>query len=191
MRRMLATLVIGVALVAAACGDDDDTTGAAPTSAGAAATTGAATVTTAKASADDGYGGGVAATTAPASETSGSASEEGGGEVSLAATSLGQVLVDQDGHTLYLFQPDAQAKSTCYDQCEDTWPYLDAASGVGDGLKASLLGTTMRTDGEAQATYNGWPLYRFSGDKAKGDTNGEGIGGVWFPIDASGNKVSK
>jgi len=60
------------------------------------------------------------------------------------------------------------------------------ASGVGEGLDASLLGTTERTTGETQATYNGWPLYSYAGDAAPGDTTGQGVGGVWFALDASG-----
>ena len=51
---------------------------------------------------------------------------------------------------------------------------------AGAGLSSSLLGRIKRPDGTTQVTYNGMPLYYFSGDANPGDTNGQGIGGVWF-----------
>ena len=107
----------------------------------------------------------------------------------LIDTDLGSVLADGDGFTLYIFKPDAQGDSTCYDQCADNWPFTPEVSDVGDGLDASLLGTTERTTGETQATYNGWPLYTFGGDPGPGLTNGQGIGDSWYVIDATGTAV--
>ncbi len=117
----------------------------------------------------------------------GAAGEEAG--LALATSGFGDVLVDAAGNIVYLFTPDGQGDSTCYDQCADNWPFVAEASGVGAGLDASLLGTTTRTNGDVQATYNGWPLYYFGGDAAPGDTNGQGVGDVWWVVDAAGGAV--
>ena len=75
------------------------------------------------------------------------------------------------------------------------WPPL-LASGtatVGNGAKASLLGESTRSDGKQQVTYNGHPVYRFSGDQKAGDTNGQGVnvfGGSWYVLTATGNRVT-
>ncbi|MFT7597519.1 MAG: putative lipoprotein with Yx(FWY)xxD motif [Acidimicrobiales bacterium] len=111
------------------------------------------------------------------------------GAIASANSDLGDIIVDDAGNTLYLFVPDAQGDSTCYDDCEAAWPVLGEATGVGDGLDASLLGTTERTNGDIQATYNGWPLYYFAKDVAVGDTNGQGVGDVWYVLDAAGSAI--
>jgi predicted lipoprotein with Yx(FWY)xxD motif len=108
---------------------------------------------------------------------------------------LGTVLVDSEGRTLYLFQKDSGTQSACFGACASAWPPLRATGTptVGDGANASLVGTTPRSDGKPQVTYNGHPLYLFSGDQKPGDTNGEGstaFGGGWFALDAAGNQVS-
>ena len=59
----------------------------------------------------------------------------------------------------------------------------------GDGVDASLLGTVAHPGAGTQVTYNGWPLYLFSGDSDPGDTNGQGQGGVWFVLDPTGNAI--
>ncbi len=111
------------------------------------------------------------------------------GGLSLVATDLGDIVVDDSGFTIYSFQPDLQGESTCYDQCEATWPVVNEVSAVGDGLDASLLGTTTRTDGSVQATYNDWPLYYFANDSSAGDRNGQGSGAAWYVLDAAGDPV--
>lgn len=108
---------------------------------------------------------------------------------------LGKILVDSQGHTLYLFEKDTGTKSTCTGACAEQWPPLGASGKpvVGSGLSASKIGTTPRSDGAAEVTYNGHPLYLFAGDSKPGDTNGQGItafGGGWFVLSASGNKVT-
>ena len=115
---------------------------------------------------------------------------DAGAEIQVTSTDLGDVVVDSDGNTLYLFTPDAQGDSTCYDQCEANWPPLVGDVTAGEGLDADLLGSTDRTDGSVQVTYNGWPLYYFAGDTAPGDTNGQGLNGVWFVVSPDGNAVS-
>jgi predicted lipoprotein with Yx(FWY)xxD motif len=108
---------------------------------------------------------------------------------------LGKILVDSQGHTLYLFEKDTGTKSTCTGACAEQWPQLRASGkpAVGSGLSASEVGTTPRSDGAAEVTYNGHPLYLYAGDSKPGDTNGQGLnvfGGGWFALSASGNKVS-
>jgi predicted lipoprotein with Yx(FWY)xxD motif len=56
-------------------------------------------------------------------------------------------------------------------------------------VDASKFGTTKRTDGTTQVTYNGWPLYYFAKDKAPGDVTGQGVGSVWYVVSAAGDKV--
>jgi predicted lipoprotein with Yx(FWY)xxD motif len=114
-----------------------------------------------------------------------------GGTVQLADSDLGSILVDADGMTLYLLESDGDGTSTCTADCAATWPpLLDEAPVAGDGVDDSLLGTTTRDDGEVQVTYAGHPLYGFASDEAPGDTEGQGVGDVWFVVDASGKAVT-
>lgn len=101
---------------------------------------------------------------------------------------LGSFLVDSKGKTLYLYTKDAPNTSNCYGSCASYWPPLltTGAPVAGAGLTASMLGTTKRTDGTTQVTYNGWPLYYYVSDKAAGDTSGENVQGVWFVITPAG-----
>jgi predicted lipoprotein with Yx(FWY)xxD motif len=115
-------------------------------------------------------------------------------KVSVASTGLGRILVDGRGHTLYLFAKDSRGKSTCSGACAGFWPPLIAAGKplAGPGLKATMLGTTKRTDGRLQVTYNRHPLYAFAKDTRKGDTKGEGLdvfGAHWYALSAAGAKV--
>ena len=110
--------------------------------------------------------------------------------VEAADTSLGVVLVDAEGFTLYVFADDAPDTSNCADGCAEAWPpaAVDGEVVAGPGVDGSLLGTIERDDGSTQVTYESQPLYRFAGDEAPGDTNGEGVADVWFVIalDAAG-----
>jgi predicted lipoprotein with Yx(FWY)xxD motif len=114
--------------------------------------------------------------------------------VSLRTTQAGKVLVAANGRTLYLFTADKGGKSACYGKCASVWPPLIAASPtVGTGLRASMLGTTKRTDGKLQVTYGGHPLYVFAKDKQAGDVRGEGIvhfGGTWWVVSAAGKPLT-
>jgi len=113
--------------------------------------------------------------------------------VSLASGALGEHLVDSKGMTLYLFTKDSPGTSTCYDKCAAAWPALltSGAPQAASGVDASKFGTLTRTDGSTQVTYNGWPLYYFAKDKQAGDTTGEGVGGVWFCVSATGDAVKQ
>ena len=130
-------------------------------------------------------------TEAPATPTEATTTTEAGAEsvVMVADSSLGSILVDGDGNTLYLFTPDKQGESVCYDQCEAAWPPLVDDFVAGDGIDAALLGTAPRTDGTNQVTYNGWPLYYFANDAAPGDVNGQGVNDVWYVLSPDGQGI--
>jgi predicted lipoprotein with Yx(FWY)xxD motif len=117
--------------------------------------------------------------------------EAGDVTVASASVDLGEILVDADGLSLYLFEPDEQGPSTCDDDCEASWPPLvtDGEPTADDGADPDLLSTTERDDGTSQVTYDGWPLYRWAGDEAEGDINGQGIQGVWWLVDPTGAPV--
>jgi predicted lipoprotein with Yx(FWY)xxD motif len=131
-----------------------------------------------------------AASVAPAPSAPAPSAAAAGAAVALADTSLGKVLTGDKGMTLYVFTPDNGGDSTCYDKCATNWPALMGASATaGDGLTAGDFGTTTRKDGSAQVTFKGWPLYYFAGDKAAGDVGGQGLGGKWFVVDATGKMI--
>jgi predicted lipoprotein with Yx(FWY)xxD motif/plastocyanin len=104
---------------------------------------------------------------------------------------LGSFLADDKGMTLYLYTKDTPNTSNCYDSCAQAWPPLltQGAPTAGTGVDASLLGTTTRTDGSSQVTYNGWPLYYFAKDQKAGDVTGQNVGKVWFVVSAKGDMV--
>lgn len=115
--------------------------------------------------------------------------------INLAESSeMGQYLVDQNGMALYLFVPDAQGASTCYDDCATNWPPVTVASAdalptLGEGLDQAMLGTVERDDGTLQVTYNGWPLYYYLGDMEAGVATGQGLGDNWWVVDATGTAI--
>lgn len=101
---------------------------------------------------------------------------------------------DAKSVSLYLFEADTKATSTCYDACAQAWPPLltEGTPVAGDQLDAGMLSTAQRKDGSTQVTYNGWPLYYFAKDQAPGDTQGqdvEGFGAEWYLISPQGQKV--
>jgi predicted lipoprotein with Yx(FWY)xxD motif len=119
-----------------------------------------------------------------------------GAVVSTAKTSLGRIIVKSNGRTLYLFGKDRNGKSACSGQCATFWPPLITSGKprVNGGARASLVGTTKRTDGRLQVTYNHHPLYTFVKDTKAGQTNGEGVnafGGTWNAVSPAGAKVAK
>jgi predicted lipoprotein with Yx(FWY)xxD motif len=127
---------------------------------------------------------------------SNAAARASGPVVSTAKTSLGTILVNSSGRTLYLFGKDKNGKSACTGQCAAFWPPLIAKGKprVAGGAKASLLGTVKRADGRLQVTYNHHPLYMFAKDTKKGQTNGEEVtafGAEWYAVSPAGAKVEK
>lgn len=101
-------------------------------------------------------------------------------------------LTDAEGRSLYVFGNDVDGVSSCYDECAVNWPPLlvEGEPVAGQGVAASLLGTTERSDGTRQVTYSGMPLYYFMGDEAPGDTTGHGRGGVWLLLSAYGTTLA-
>ena len=176
------TLVGGLAalaLVAAACSN------ASPGSGSAAGTPAPGTGGTA-------YGGYAAPAPAPGSAAGSAAS--GPAMVSTRSAKLGTIVTDQAGRTLYLFEKDTGPTSTCSGACAQAWPPLltGAAPGAGPGATSSLIGSSRRSDGTMQVTYAGHPLYTFSGDRAAGQTNGEGLtafGAGWYVLTPQGMKI--
>ena len=114
--------------------------------------------------------------------------------VTAASSKLGMILVDGGGRTLYLFAKDQPNQSACDGACVAAWPVdqSGATPKAGGGVKASLLGTISRGDGTTQVTYNGHPLYYYSGDSGAGQQNGQGVdafGAGWFVVSPTGGKV--
>ncbi|WP_263729494.1 hypothetical protein [Cellulomonas sp. SG140] len=147
------------------------------------------------------YGG--AATSAPAMGSSASAgggaygSGASGGSTSAtavtvmtASSSLGTILVDGSGRTLYLFTKDSPNTSTCTGGCLAAWPPLLGTATAGTGVDSSLLGTLTRPDGKTQVSYKGMPLYYWAQDSAPGQTNGQGVQGVWWVVSPQGTPIT-
>jgi predicted lipoprotein with Yx(FWY)xxD motif len=111
--------------------------------------------------------------------------------VQLGETSLGDVLVDAEGLTLYMFDKDTEGISTCYEDCAVAWPPLlvEGEPAVGEGLDESLVTTVPRDDGTMQVKYGDWPLYYWKDDKAPGDVLGQAVGEVWWVVGADGQPI--
>jgi predicted lipoprotein with Yx(FWY)xxD motif len=135
---------------------------------------------------DDDAGSGTAATAAP---TTAAAQETNGATVAVASSSLGDILVDAEGRTLYAFTKDQGDQSACSGECATNWPALTGTATAGTGAQAGLLSTSMQANGSSQVTYGGRPLYHFAGDTKPGDLNGQGVGNVWFAVTADGELV--
>jgi predicted lipoprotein with Yx(FWY)xxD motif len=114
------------------------------------------------------------------------------------------IVVDADEKTLYMFTADTNGQATCIgDQpapdCGKVWPPLTAGEALegGEGIDEDLLGTTKRTDGETQVTYNNHPLYYFQGyaetpaDEKPGDVNGQGYLGIWYVLSQEGTPIRR
>jgi predicted lipoprotein with Yx(FWY)xxD motif len=116
--------------------------------------------------------------------------------VGVARSRLGRILVDGRGRTLYLFEKDKGTTSTCYGSCASIWPPLTTA-GKPHAVRGALgarLGTTRRTDGKLEVTYNGHPLYRYVADTKPGDTKGQDLnqfGGGWYVLSPTGRKIER
>lgn len=108
------------------------------------------------------------------------------GGIHVADTELGEILVDPDGFTLYIFTADGDGESTCYDACASLWPPIPATTPISPDLDAAIFGSTTRTDGMEQLTVNGMPLYLYTPDTNPGDVTGQGFNDVWFVVDGDG-----
>ncbi len=137
-----------------------------------------------------------AATEAPATDAPTGVPVTGAATVNVAEVgTFGQALVDAEGRSLYLFTNDTQnsGTSSCTGDCLVEWPplFTDGEPVAGEGVDAAMLGTITLPDGTSQVTYNGWPLYYFHEDTAAGDTNGQGLGGVWFLVTPAGEMIEQ
>lgn len=134
---------------------------------------------------------GIAAAATPVS-TRQSGDNAAGAAVNVGDSSLGQILVDANGMTLYLFDNDEPGKSNCDAACLRRWPPLLADAGTqpvgGSGVSATL-GTIQRDDGTTQVTANNMPLYYWFEDKQAGDTLGQAVGDVWWVLAPDGTAI--
>jgi predicted lipoprotein with Yx(FWY)xxD motif len=167
LRLLSGSLILGAAAAVAACGSSSSPGTAASSSGGAAAGTSPSAAVTISAKSVPGFG---------------------------------TVLVNGQGRTLYMLTSEKGGKITCTDEtgCTKVWPDTELPKGVtaataGSGIQPSLLGTVKDASGSLYVTYNGWPLYTFSGDSVPGTVKGQGItsfGGTWYVLSTSGNPVT-
>ncbi|MEY9963547.1 putative lipoprotein with Yx(FWY)xxD motif [Streptacidiphilus sp. MAP12-16] len=130
---------------------------------------------------------------APASVPASAPAADGGVKlVAVNTAQLGPIVTDADGRTLYRFDKDTSnpSASNCAGACASKWPPATVQDKVSlNGVSSGLVGTVTRADGTKQLTLNGWPLYRFAGDTAAGQVNGQGVGGTWFASTPLGAKA--
>jgi predicted lipoprotein with Yx(FWY)xxD motif len=117
-------------------------------------------------------------------------------KIQLRHTSLGKVLVDASGFTLFRFTKDGRNQDTCVkiSQCPGTWPALTTSGKplAGPGVKASLLSTIKLPSGAKQVTYAGHALYRYANAEERGETtyvSAMQFGGTWYAVNAAGSTV--
>ncbi|HEY2947875.1 MAG TPA: hypothetical protein VGJ53_05670 [Micromonosporaceae bacterium] len=115
--------------------------------------------------------------------------------LSAQPTSLGTILVNGKGMTVYQFAKDKDGTSTCTGACAANWPFVPAPASLPASLPGvtGKLGSTTRPDGAHQLTIAGHPVYTFAGDSAPGQTNGQGLtnyGGLWTALSPAGAAVS-
>lgn len=105
---------------------------------------------------------------------------------------LGEILVDGNGMTLYMFANDEPNTVNCTEGCLENWPPLvtQGSPVLGEGVDPTLVGNAPLPDGRMIVTYNSMPLYYYSGDAAPGDVNGQGVGDVWWVVSPEGNPVN-
>lgn len=173
----LCALAMGLALLAA-CGEDPES---APDRADPTASETAETPTTSQPPSTP--------TTAPPSPTQ--TSGPTGPRIVADDSEFGSMLFDADGQAIYLFDVETTAKPTCYDACAEAWPpVLTAGKPVaGDSVRAALLGTTKRTDGTTQVTYNDHPLYYYAHEDP-GEVKCHDVflnGGNWYVVQPDGD----
>ncbi|MBQ1443938.1 MAG: hypothetical protein IIZ13_08845 [Renibacterium sp.] len=127
-----------------------------------------------------------------ASASASASSTAAAAELKTAQTSLGNILVDGKGMSVYLFDKDVKDSGTsaCAGECIANWPAVTTSSSapVLEGVTGQV-GTIGTADGKRQITVNGMPLYYFAKDSAAGDTAGQGVNGVWWVLDPAGAKI--
>lgn len=114
------------------------------------------------------------------------------GEIHVASTSLGQVLVDGAGRTLYMLTADGPGRSTCDRTCLQLWPPVAPPSATTLPGVSAAVGSATTPDGQTTVTVGGWPLYTYALDHGPGEVSGEGIvsfGGTWYALSPDGTPV--
>jgi predicted lipoprotein with Yx(FWY)xxD motif len=168
--RVVFFLVAAVAL--GGCGSDDDgTTASVP-----------ATTTTETREANE-------ATTERDAATNGAADEP---TITVRQSEFGRMLFDSKKQAIYIFQRDRKGESVCYDECAEAWPpvFSSGKPKMGDGVKASLLGTVKRRDGKLQVTYADQPLYYYA-HEGPGEVRCHNVdlnGGLWWVVGPDGKR---
>jgi predicted lipoprotein with Yx(FWY)xxD motif len=106
---------------------------------------------------------------------------------------FGEILVDGEGRTLYLFTVDGPNQSNCTGDCLVNWPPLTTSGNpqAGPGVNAGLLGSTTLEDGSLITTFNSRPLYYWAADSQPGQASGQGVGGVWFVVSPQGEPIGQ
>ena len=138
---------------------------------------------------DSGEDAGSAGATSESAATS-SAAEDA--VLATAESTLGTIVVDAEGMTVYMFDKDTQGsgESSCTGGCLEAWPPViaDSDSPAVDGVTGDVA-TITRDDGTVQVTLDGWPLYYWQNDKAAGDVTGQGVQDVWWVLAPDGSKI--
>jgi predicted lipoprotein with Yx(FWY)xxD motif len=161
-----------------------------PTLAGAVVVIAALAGCSGSGGASGGYG---SDTTTPSQTAPPSADTSAPGDLAVADSSLGQIVVDGDGMTVYVFDTDTQGSdaSACTGQCAEKWPAVETTSDAPsvEGVTGEVA-TITGIDGGKQLTIDGWPIYTYAGDSAAGDVTGQGVGGIWWAISPSGDRIT-
>jgi predicted lipoprotein with Yx(FWY)xxD motif len=110
--------------------------------------------------------------------------------IGVETTSLGDILVDTEGMTLYVTLNDTAGVPTCVDACAQAWPpFVADAVEPPAPFDTADFDQVPLSDGSFQIVYKGRPLYRFAGDSAPGETNGQGLNGVWYVVGLDGEPI--
>lgn len=166
------------ALTLAACGSSKDGS-ASPAPAGAGATSGS--------SGGSGTSGMNMGGSASGPSTGGADAMPTTNMLMVSKSKLGQIVTDHKGYTLYRYAKDMKGMSMCAGACAKKWlAVMPDGKLKGVGVKAALVGTIKRSDGMKQVTLGGWPLYRYTGDTAPGQSNGQGMSGAWAAATPAG-----
>lgn len=129
-------------------------------------------------------------TTGPEPTTTAPAGEGQAIITSLNHDSLGDILVDNEGMTIYIFKNDEPGVSNCSGGCAAAWPPVTTVGEPLQEITTAELGTITRGDGSTQVTVNGLPVYYYSGDEERGDATGHGLpAALWFALDQSGEPI--
>jgi len=139
--------------------------------------------------------GGAGGSGSPPGSTQAAQEDGGGGQtVQTGDTEYGDVLVDANGMTLYVFAADSKGTSNCTGSCLQYWPVAEASGTVSHSADVTAeLSTITRDDGTTQLTVDGWPAYTYAADSGPGEATGQGTnlsGGLWWVISPSGSKIT-